>query len=296
MWLVFCPIGCRATRAPRRSCSVKLWCMSGSPPRPRSRPISKVSVGSMIWSTRRVAAASTMSRSSTATSGAPRAGQWRDRVSIAWWLSAGEVRAVFCFDASRLARNGGAWHHLLELCGLAGARVIDIHGIYDPCRPNDRLLLGMKGSISEFELGVLRARISTRRAPRRGARVADQRARRLRLVGLAPNLWRAFSSLRGLPLELNRADEVERRMAGGRDCSSRRCNVRLRRSLRSGSGRRCARRVRPLLVIEGTVLAAAVRVVNEAGGWTPHGDGPLSSDAKCNTPRRFDNRQGCSGP
>ena len=74
-------------------------------------------------------------------------------------LCAGEIGAVLCFDASRLARNGRDWHHLLELCGLVEARVIDLDGIYDPCRPNDRLLLGMKGSISEFELGVLRARM-----------------------------------------------------------------------------------------------------------------------------------------
>jgi excisionase family DNA binding protein len=75
------------------------------------------------------------------------------------WLCAGKVGAVLCFDASRLARNGRDWHHLLELCGLVEARVIDHEGIYNPCRPNDRLLLGMKGSISEFELGVLRARM-----------------------------------------------------------------------------------------------------------------------------------------
>ena len=75
------------------------------------------------------------------------------------WLCAGKVGAVLCFDASRLARNGRDWHHLLELCGLVEARVIDLDGVYDPCRPNDRLLLGMKGSISEFELGVLRARM-----------------------------------------------------------------------------------------------------------------------------------------
>ena len=56
-------------------------------------------------------------------------------------LCAGEVGAVFCFDASRLSRNGRDWHHLLELCGLVGARVIDLDGVYDPCRPNDRLLL-----------------------------------------------------------------------------------------------------------------------------------------------------------
>jgi len=75
------------------------------------------------------------------------------------WLCAGEVGAVLCFDASRLARNGRDWHHLLELCGLVEARVIDLEGVYDPCRPNDRLLLGMKGTISEFELGVLKARM-----------------------------------------------------------------------------------------------------------------------------------------
>jgi DNA invertase Pin-like site-specific DNA recombinase len=74
-------------------------------------------------------------------------------------LCAGEVGAVLCFDASRLARNGRDWHHLLELCGLVDARVIDLDGVYNPCRPNDRLLLGMKGSISEFELGVLRSRM-----------------------------------------------------------------------------------------------------------------------------------------
>src|SRR5438552_5782083 len=85
-------------------------------------------------------------------------------------VCAGEVGAVLCFDASRLARNGRDWHHLLELCGLVGARVIDTDGIYDPCRPNDRLLLGMKGSISEFELGVIRARMldAARAKARRG--------------------------------------------------------------------------------------------------------------------------------
>src|SRR6202140_2642006 len=75
------------------------------------------------------------------------------------WLCAGAVGAVLCFDASRLARNGRDWHHLLELCGLVEARVIDLDGVYDPCRPNDRLLLGMKGSISEFELGIIRSRM-----------------------------------------------------------------------------------------------------------------------------------------
>src|SRR3954463_2312451 len=85
-------------------------------------------------------------------------------------LCAGHVGAVLCLDASRLARNGRDWHHLLELCGLVEARVIDLEGVYDPGRPNDRLLLGMKGSISEFELGILRARMldAARAKARRG--------------------------------------------------------------------------------------------------------------------------------
>src|SRR5436853_6948519 len=91
--------------------------------------------------------------------------------SIAWLPPcAGQVVAVLCLDASRLARNGRDWLHLLELCGLVEARVIDHDGVYNPCLPNDRLLLGMKGSISEFELGVLKARMleAARSKARRG--------------------------------------------------------------------------------------------------------------------------------
>ena len=86
------------------------------------------------------------------------------------WLCAGDVGAVLCLDASRLARNGRDWHHLLELCGLVESCVIHLDGVYDPCRPNDRLLLGMKGMISEFELGVLRTRMldAARSKGRRG--------------------------------------------------------------------------------------------------------------------------------
>jgi DNA invertase Pin-like site-specific DNA recombinase len=85
-------------------------------------------------------------------------------------LCAGQVGVVLCLDASRLARNGRDWHHLLELCGLVEARVINLDGVYDPCRPNDRLLLGMKGSISEFELGIIRSRMyeSARSKAKRG--------------------------------------------------------------------------------------------------------------------------------
>jgi DNA invertase Pin-like site-specific DNA recombinase len=70
----------------------------------------------------------------------------------------GEVVAIFCIEASRLARNGRDWHHLIELCGRMDAVVIDPDGIYNPGVINDRLLLGLKGTMSEFELNLLRQR------------------------------------------------------------------------------------------------------------------------------------------
>jgi len=79
--------------------------------------------------------------------------------SLVGQICEGIVGAVLCLEASRLARNGRDWHHLLELCGLVGARVIDGDGIYDPSSPNDRLLLGLKGTMSEFELTLLRRRM-----------------------------------------------------------------------------------------------------------------------------------------
>jgi excisionase family DNA binding protein len=68
------------------------------------------------------------------------------------------VGAVVSIEASRLARNGRDWHTLLEFCGLVGTLIIDEDGVYDPRHPNDRLLLGMKGTMSEMELSLLRQR------------------------------------------------------------------------------------------------------------------------------------------
>lgn len=68
------------------------------------------------------------------------------------------IGAVFCIEASRLARNGRDWHHLIDLCALAGTVVIDHDGVYDPRVLNDRLLLGLKGTMSEYELSLLRQR------------------------------------------------------------------------------------------------------------------------------------------
>src|SRR6202045_5431947 len=70
----------------------------------------------------------------------------------------GRVGAVFAIEASRLARNGRDWHTLLEFCGLVGTVIVDEDGIYDPRMPNDRLLLGMKGTMSEMEVSVFRQR------------------------------------------------------------------------------------------------------------------------------------------
>lgn len=70
----------------------------------------------------------------------------------------GRVGAVFAIEASRLARNGRDWHTLIEFCGLVGTMMVDEDGVYDARHPNDRLLLGMKGTMSELELSLLRAR------------------------------------------------------------------------------------------------------------------------------------------
>jgi excisionase family DNA binding protein len=70
----------------------------------------------------------------------------------------GCVGAVFAIEASRLARNGRDWHTLIEFCGLVGTLIVDEDGVYEPRHPNDRLLLGMKGTMSELELSLLRQR------------------------------------------------------------------------------------------------------------------------------------------
>lgn len=73
-------------------------------------------------------------------------------------LSLGKVGAIFAIEASRLARNGREWHTVLELCGVVKTLIIDHDGIYDPQNLNDRLLLGMKGTMSEMELSLFRQR------------------------------------------------------------------------------------------------------------------------------------------
>jgi DNA invertase Pin-like site-specific DNA recombinase len=71
----------------------------------------------------------------------------------------GRVGIVLMLEASRLARNNSDWYRLIEICGLAGTLIADEGAIYNPREPNDRLLLGVKGTLSEAELFTLRTRL-----------------------------------------------------------------------------------------------------------------------------------------
>jgi hypothetical protein len=83
----------------------------------------------------------------------------------------GRVGLVLGLEVSRLARNSSDWHRLLEICALAETLILDEDGIYDPSHFNDRLLLGLKGTLSEAELHVLRARLLGGLLNDRGPRV-----------------------------------------------------------------------------------------------------------------------------
>lgn len=86
----------------------------------------------------------------------------------------GRAGIVMGLEVSRLARNCSDWHRLLEICALTGTLILDEDGIYDPAHFNDRLLLGLKGTMSEAELHMLRARMQ-------GGYIAKARRGELRL-------------------------------------------------------------------------------------------------------------------
>src|SRR5882724_8944307 len=71
----------------------------------------------------------------------------------------GKAGIVLGLEVSRLARNNADWHRLLEICAMSGTLILDEDGLYNPCDFNDRLLLGLKGSLSEAELHLLKARL-----------------------------------------------------------------------------------------------------------------------------------------
>ena len=74
-------------------------------------------------------------------------------------VGTGRAGIVMGLEVSRLARNSSDWHRLLEICALSDTLILDEDGIYDPAHFNDRLLLGLKGTMSEAELHILRARL-----------------------------------------------------------------------------------------------------------------------------------------
>jgi DNA invertase Pin-like site-specific DNA recombinase len=83
-------------------------------------------------------------------------------------IARGDVGAIFALDVSRLARSSADWHRLLDLCGVADVLIADDQATYDPRDHNDRLLLGIKGTMSEAELTWMRLRL-------RGARISKAR-------------------------------------------------------------------------------------------------------------------------
>jgi DNA invertase Pin-like site-specific DNA recombinase len=85
---------------------------------------------------------------------------WRDGFRrLVTDVGLGRAGIVMGLEVSRLARNNADWHRLLEICALANTLILDEDGVYDPTNFNDRLLLGLKGTMSEAELHVLKARL-----------------------------------------------------------------------------------------------------------------------------------------
>ncbi len=78
-------------------------------------------------------------------------------------ITMGHVGLVLGLEMSRLARAGRDWHQLIELCSLAGALLADADGVYDPNWYNDRLLLGLKGTMTEVELHLIKQRMASGR-------------------------------------------------------------------------------------------------------------------------------------
>jgi len=75
-------------------------------------------------------------------------------------VALGQIGILIAYDATRLARNCSHWYQLLDLCGRASCLIADRDGVYDPSSVNGRLLLGLKGQISELELHTIKARLT----------------------------------------------------------------------------------------------------------------------------------------
>lgn len=96
----------------------------------------------------------------------------------------GQIGALFALEVSRFARCSADWHHLLDLCGWGDVLIIDEQGVFDPKDPNDRLLLGLKGQMSEAEKYWMRLRMH-------GAKLSRARRGEFRLVPPTGYVWDA---------------------------------------------------------------------------------------------------------
>jgi DNA invertase Pin-like site-specific DNA recombinase len=101
---------------------------------------------------------------------------------LAEQVGKGEIGALFAIEVSRFARSSADWHQLLDLCGWGDVLIIDEQGVFDPKDPNDRLLLGLKGQMSEAEKYWMRLRMH-------GARLSRARRGELRLFAPCGYAW-----------------------------------------------------------------------------------------------------------
>ena len=108
-------------------------------------------------------------------------------------VALGHAGIVLGLEVSRLARNNADWYRLLDLCSMTDTLIGDADGIYHPASFNDRLVLGLKGTMSEAELHTLRARLDGGIRNKAARRVASCAACRLRLGRRG---WRSIAASR----------------------------------------------------------------------------------------------------
>jgi DNA invertase Pin-like site-specific DNA recombinase len=146
-------------------------------------------------------------------------------------VALGHIGIVLGLEVSRLARNNADWYRLLDLCGLTDTLIGDADGIYHSAMFNDRLLLGLKGTMSEAELHVLRARLlgGIRNKAARASCAAGfpwasygvNRMVRYASIRMKPCARRSVPCLRGSP-------SSDRCAASGCGCAPRACHSRCR--------------------------------------------------------------------
>lgn len=147
----------------------------------------------------------------------------------------GHVGLVFALEVSRFARSSADWHQLLDLCALTGTLIADTDGVYSPAHFNDRLPLGLKGTMSEAELHLIRARLDgglrhkAERGELRLALTVGLDRNEDGLIVLCPDeqvrhaiervflLWRRVSSARQVVMELVAEDQLLPRRTVGQN-------------------------------------------------------------------------------